>query len=75
MENIFNIFGTKSYMHVVGIPMGTNCAPLVAVLFSFCYEIHLMLSFSDNIQACIIKSFNSAPKYLDDLLNVYNTYF
>ena len=23
----------------MGIPMGTNCAPLVAGLFLFCYEI------------------------------------
>ena len=26
-------FGTKLYRQIVGIPMGTNCAPLVAVLF------------------------------------------
>ena len=26
-------FGTKLYGQIVGIPMGTNCAPLVAALF------------------------------------------
>ena len=26
-------FGTKLYIQIVGIPMGTNCAPLVADLF------------------------------------------
>ena len=26
-------FGTKLYRQIVGIPMGTNCAPLVADLF------------------------------------------
>ena len=26
------------YRQVVGIPMGTNCAPLVADLLLFCYE-------------------------------------
>ena len=25
-------------MYFVGIPMGTNCAPLVADLLLFCYE-------------------------------------
>ena len=25
----------------IGIPMGTNCAPLVADLFLFCYEVPL----------------------------------
>ena len=33
---------------LVGIPMGTNCAPLVADLFLFCYERDFMLSLSDN---------------------------
>ena len=31
-------FGSKLYRQIVGIPMGTNCAPLVADLFLFCYE-------------------------------------
>ena len=29
----WTIFGTKLYRQIVGIPMGTNCAPLVADLF------------------------------------------
>ena len=35
LDNIFIRFGTKLYRQVVGIPMGTNCAPLVADLFLF----------------------------------------
>ena len=35
------------YRQIVGIPMGTNCAPLVADLFLFCYEKDVMMSFSD----------------------------
>ena len=31
--------------------MGTNCAPLVADLFLFCYERDIMLCLSDNNQA------------------------
>ena len=31
-------FGTKLYSQIVGIPMGTNCVPLVADLFLLCYE-------------------------------------
>ena len=51
--------------------MGTNCAPLVADLFLFCYERDFMLSLSDNNQADIIE----ASRYLDDLLNIDNPYF
>ena len=57
------------------VPMGTNCAPLVADLFLFCYERDFMLSLSDNNQADIIEAFNSTSRYLDDLLNIDNPYF
>ena len=54
--------------------MGTNCAPLVADLFLFCYERDFILSLSDNNQADIIEAFNSTSRYLDDLL-IDNPYF
>ena len=34
--------------------MGTNCAPVVANLFLFCYEKHFMMSLSDDKQDDII---------------------
>ena len=34
LDNIFIRFGSK-YRQIVGIPMGTNCAPLVVDLFLF----------------------------------------
>ena len=32
LDNIFIRFGTKLYRQTIGIPMGTNCAPLVPIL-------------------------------------------
>ena len=55
--------------------MGTNCAPLVADLFLFCYERDFMLSLSDNNQAYVVEAFNSTARYLVDLLNTDNSYF
>ena len=55
--------------------MGTNCAPLVADLFLFCYERYFMLSLSDNNQTDIIEAFNSTSRYLGDLLDIDNPYF
>ena len=72
---IFIRFGSKLYRQIVGISMGTNCAPLVADLFLFCYERDCMLSSSDNNQTGIIEAFNSTSRYLDDLLNIDNPYF
>ena len=70
LDNIFIRFGSKLYRQTVGIPIGTNCAPLVAELFLFCYERDFMLSLSDNYQPDIIEAFNSTTRYLDDLLNI-----
>ena len=65
----------KLYRQIVGIPMATNCAPLVVDLLLFCYERDFMSSLSDDNQADIIEVFNSTSRYLDDLLNIDNPYF
>ena len=72
-------FGTKFYRQTIGIPMGTNCAPLVAdffffFFFFFCYERDFMKSLSRENQADIIEAFNSTSRYRDDLLNIDNIY-
>ena len=55
--------------------MGTNFAPLVADLCLFCYERDFMLSLSDDNLSKIIDAFNSTSWYLDDVLNIDNTFF
>ena len=75
LDNIFIRFGTKLYRQVVSIPMGTNCAPVVADSFLFCYERDFMVSLSDDKQADVIDAFNTTSRYLDDILNIKNVYF
>ena len=75
IDNIYIRFGTKLFRQIVSIPMGTNCASLVADLFLFCYERDFMMSFSVENQSEIIEAFSSTSRYLDDLLNIDNTYF
>ena len=75
LDNIFIRFGTNLYRQVVGIPMGTNCAPLIADLFLLCYERDFMISLSDDKQADIIDAFNTTSRYLDDILNINNVCF
>ena len=65
--HIFIRFGTKLYSQVVGIPMGTNCAPLVTDLVLFCYERDFMMSLSDDKQADIIDAFNNTSRYLTEI--------
>ena len=51
LDNIFIRFGSKLYSQIVGIPMGTYCAPLIADLVLFCYKRDFMLPLSDNDQS------------------------
>ena len=67
LDNIYIRFGSKLYRQIVGIPMGTNCDPLVADLFLFCYERDFMLSLSEDNQSGVIEASNSTSRYLDDL--------
>ena len=60
---------------IAGIPMGTNCAPLVAALFLFWFEWELMLSLTRIKLHDVAQAFNSTSRYLDDLLNIDNSYF
>ena len=55
--------------------MGTNCAPLVADSFLFCYERDFKMSLSDDKQYDVIDAFNTTSRYLDDILNINNVYF
>ena len=47
MENIYVQFEGMVYQQIGGIPMGTNCAPLITDLFLFCYERGLYLTFTN----------------------------
>ena len=74
LDNSYIRFGSKLYRQIVGIPMGTNCAPLVAD--QFCSVMRdFMLSLSEENQSDVIEAFNSTFWYLDDILNIDNKFF
>ena len=75
IDNIFIRNGHTIYRQVIGIPMGTNCAPLIADLFLYCYERDFMKNLWSNSQTDVILAFNNTCRYLDDILNVDNHYF
>ena len=73
LDNFYIRFGSKLYRQNVGIPMGTNCAPLVADQFLFCYERDFIKSLTKEKRYDLIDSFNSTSRYLDDLLKIIFT--
>ena len=42
IDNIFVEFGGRIFQQIIGIPIGTNCAPLHAALFLYLYEAHFV---------------------------------
>jgi hypothetical protein len=43
IDNIFVIFGGRVFQQTVGIPMGTNCSPLLSDLFLYSHEAEVIL--------------------------------
>ena len=72
LDNIFIRFGSKLYRQNVGIPMGTNCAPLL-LLICFCSAMREVPHKEKRYD--LIDAFNSTSRYLDDLLNIDNIHF
>ena len=44
VDNIFVVFAGKVFQQIVGIPIGENCAPLLADIFLYSYEAEFIQS-------------------------------
>jgi hypothetical protein len=73
--NIFVMFGGRVFQQTVGIPMGTNCSPLIADLFLYSYEADFMQGFLKKNEMKIARSFNFTFRYIDDVLSLNNSRF
>jgi hypothetical protein len=63
----------KQQQQVVGIPMGTNCAPLLADLFLYSYESEFLQLLVKDKKIHEARSFNFTYRYIDDVLSI-NTF-
>ena len=70
MENIYVQFEGMVYQQIVGIPMGTNCAPLKADLILLCYERDFMSNIHKSKWCELIDMFNDTSRYLDDIFTI-----
>ena len=75
LDIIYIRFGSKLHRQNVRILMGTNCVPLDADMFLFCYERDFMKSFTKEKRYDLIDAFNPTYRYLDDLLSIDNNHF
>ena len=76
IDNIYVKFGNTVLRQNIGIPMGTDCAPLLADLFLFSYEFKFLQKLmKDKTKFHIAKLFNKTDRYIDDLLSLDNPKF
>jgi hypothetical protein len=75
IENIFVMFGGRVFQQTVDIPMGTNCAPLLADLFLYSYEADFIQELLKKNEKKLARSFNFTFRYIDDVLSLNNSRF
>ena len=57
------------------LPMGTNCAPLLADLFLYSYETDFIQWLLKKSEKKLTRSFNFTFRYIDDVLSLNNSRF
>ena len=75
VDNIFVVFAGKVFQQIVGIPMGTNCAPLLADIFLYSYEAEFIQSLLSTGRKQLASRFNFTYRYIDDVLSINNPEF
>ena len=75
IDNIFVMFGGRVFQQTVGIPMGTNCAPLLADFFIYSYEAHFIQELLKKSEKKLDRCFNFTFRYIDDVLSLNNSRF
>ena len=70
--NTYIVNGDDIRKQVIGIPMGTNCAPLLANLYLYSYESAFIDRLEASVSVAAARSFHMSFRLIDDLLSVDN---
>ena len=74
VDNIYVRLGGQLFRQMVGIPMGTNCAPLLANLFLYSYENEFLDKLIKEGKRKLAKKFSLSYRYIDDLISFNNRF-
>jgi hypothetical protein len=73
VDNIYVVFGDQVFQHSVGIPLGTNCVPLLADLFLYSYEAEFPQKLLRDNNKKLTVPFNHTFRYINVLsINNHN---
>ena len=66
-DNIFVMFVGRVFQQTFGIPMGTNCALLLAYLFLYSYEAYFIQGLLKKNEKKLARSLNFTFRYINDV--------
>ena len=75
VDNFYVRFGGQLFRQTVGIPMGTNCVPLLDDLFLYSYQNEVLDKLIKEGKRKLARKFNLSYCYIDDLISSSNTGF
>ena len=67
VDNIFVVFAGNVFQQIIGIPKGTNCAPLLADIFLYSYEAEFIQFLLSVGKKRLESQFNFTYRYIDDV--------
>ena len=70
LDNIFVKYNGKIFKQVIGIPMGTDCAPLLANLFLFFYEKNFINQLDEIGDTDTLLKLSNIGRFIDDLITL-----
>jgi hypothetical protein len=75
IDSIFVSFEGALFQQVVGIPIDTNCAPLLVDLLLYLYESEFLEKIVKEKKIHEARAFNFTYRYIDDVLSINNSRF
>ena len=70
VDNILVVFAGKVFQQIIGIPMGINCAPLLADIFRYSHEAEFIQSFLFAGKKRLVSQLKFTYRYIDDVLSI-----
>ena len=75
IDHIYDVVGGQVFQQSVGIPMGTNCTPLLADMFLYSYEAEFIQKLQNEKKKYLVVAFIWTFRYIDDVLPINNNQF
>ena len=75
VNNIYVRLGVQLFQQMVGIPIGTNCVPLLADLFLYSHENEFLDKLIKEGRRKLARKFNLSYHYTDDIISFNNKRF